>query len=43
MPTGMIHVQAVTGEVLPVEGVTVREAVERFVRGELPFAEASNK
>lgn len=26
-----------------VEGVTVREAVERFVRGELPFAEASNK
>ena len=26
-----------------VEGVTVREAVERFERGELPFAEASNK
>ena len=26
-----------------VEGVTVREAVDRFVRGELPFAEASNK
>ena len=26
-----------------VEGVTVREAVERFVRGELPFATASNK
>lgn len=26
-----------------VENVTVREAVERFVRGELPFAEASNK
>ena len=26
-----------------VEGVTVREAVERFTRGELPFAAASNK
>ena len=26
-----------------VEGVTVREAVDRFVRGELPFAEASSK
>ena len=28
MPTGMIHVQAVTGEVLPVEGVNVRIADE---------------
>lgn len=26
-----------------VEGVSVREAAERFERGELPFAEASNK
>jgi len=26
-----------------VEGVTIREAVERFVKGELVFAEASNK
>ena len=26
-----------------VEGVSVREAVERFERGELTFAEASNK